>query len=143
MDAHDGARGGGVGRDGTAYVAFLHFDGSNLRAAVAMRSPGGVFGDPRDLSPAGLDAFSPVVAVDRQGNATLVWLRGGSVEARFRPAGGDWQDIATVPPPATSTGTGFIGPALAVGENGGAVVAWVQGDTAPRRVTAATSPRTS
>ena len=48
-----------VARDGTAYVAFQHFDGSNFRAAVVMRSPGGGFGAVRDLSPAGQDAFSP------------------------------------------------------------------------------------
>ena len=117
-----------VARDGTAYVAFVHFDGASARAAVVMRSPGGGFGAPRDLSPAGLDASNPVVAVDRQGSATLAWLRGGAIETRLRPAGGDWLEAATVPPPAAATGTAFNGPALAAGDNGGAVVGWVQGD---------------
>src|SRR5262245_46280406 len=60
-----------VARDGTAYVAFQRWDGTNFRAAVAERPPGGTFGPPRDLSPVTGDAFGPVIALDRQGNATL------------------------------------------------------------------------
>src|SRR4051812_15297882 len=54
--------------DGTAFAAFQHFDGANFRVAVAMRTPGGEFGAARDLSAGGEDAFSPALAVDRQGN---------------------------------------------------------------------------
>ncbi len=51
-----------------------------------------VLGPLRDLSPAGTDASDPVVAVDRQGNATLAPLTStpSGVETRFRSAGGDW-----------------------------------------------------
>src|SRR6478735_6156282 len=60
--------------------------------AVAERRPGGGFGPARDLSAAGRDAFSPSLAVDRAGNVTLAWLQGAGfvVQARFKPAGGDW-----------------------------------------------------
>jgi hypothetical protein len=95
-----------VAPDGTAFAGFQRYDGANLRAAVAMRVPSGGFGAVRDLSPAGKDAFSPAVAVDRQGNATLAWLQGPdfTIQARFRPIGGDWTE------PTTLSGTGVSRP---------------------------------
>jgi hypothetical protein len=110
-----------MARDGTAFVAFLRYDGANLRTGVAVRSPGGGFGPVRALSPAGQDAFSPTIAVDRQGNATIAWMQGPAfnVQARFRPAGGDWGEAAPL-----TAGQIHSGPSLAVGDNGGAVVAW-------------------
>ncbi len=110
-----------VAADGTAFAAFQHFDGANLRAAVAQRTPGGGFGAVRDLSPAGADAFNPAVAVDRQGNATLAWLQGPDlkIQARLKPAGADWTDPITL-----SAATTVTGPVIATGDNGAAVVAW-------------------
>jgi hypothetical protein len=122
--------------DGTGFAAFQRYDGANLRVSVATRVPGGGFGAPRDLSPAGKEAFNPAVAVDRQGNATLAWLQGPdfTIQARFRPAGGDWTE------PTTLSTTGVIsGPAVAAGDNGAAVVAWGRATGGPvRRVEAAT-----
>ena len=125
-----------VGLDGTAFAAFQHFDGANLRAAVAMRLPGGGFGAVRDLSPAGKEAFDAVVAVDRQGNATLAWLQGPdfTIQSRSRPAGGDWTEPTTLSAPGVTTS-----PAVAVGDNGAAVVAWGRATGGMvRRVEAAT-----
>ena len=111
-----------VARDGTAFAAFEHFDGANTRVAVAQRLPGGGFGPARDLSLPGRDAFSPAIAVDRQGNATLAWMQGPAfaVHTRSRPAGGDWGEVSPPLAPVTIS----AGPALAVGDNGAAVVAW-------------------
>src|SRR3954453_17079151 len=114
-----------VARDGTALVAFQHYDGENYRAGVVARVPGGGFGVVRDLSAAGRDAFGTVIAFDRQGNATIVWdeyaAGGSTVQERFRPSGGDWGAVATL-----FTGTLYSLPVLAVGDNGATVVAWVQ-----------------
>src|SRR4051812_40906040 len=109
-----------VARDGTAYVAFQRFDGANQRIVVATRAPSGGVGAPRDLPPAGRDAFAPVIAVDRQGNVTVAWMQGPAfvVQARTKPAGGDW-DEAGAP---LSTGPIAKGPSLAVADGGGAVV---------------------
>src|SRR4051812_27705648 len=87
-----------VARDGTAWVAFERFDGANTRVAVAERVAGGGFGPARDLSAPGRDAFSPALAVDRSGAVTLAWTQGAGfvVQARHRPAGGDWGE-ATPP----------------------------------------------
>jgi hypothetical protein len=110
-----------VAPDGTAFAAFQRFDGANLRVAVAMRLPGGGFGPARDLSPAGKEAFNPAVAVDRQGNATLAWVQGPdfTIQARSRPAGGDWTEPTTVSAPSS-----FIGPAIATGDGGAAAIVW-------------------
>jgi hypothetical protein len=126
-----------LGRDGTAFAAFQRFDGANLRAAVAMRVPGGGFGAAVDLSPAGKDAADPVVAVDPQGNATLAWLQLSdlTIRARYRPAGGDWTEPTTL-----SATQAITAPAVAVGVNGAAVVAWGRktGNGEVARVEAAT-----
>src|SRR5262249_39944425 len=99
-----------------AFVAYAHWDGQHLRAAVAMRSPGGGFGPVRDLS-TGADAFDVTVAVDRQGNATLTW-DDGAIEGRFRPAGRDGRAGQTL---AAGAGGGAW---LAVSDAGGAVAGW-------------------
>lgn len=103
-----------VAPDGTAFVAFVH----GTVIGVAMRNPGGASGAVRDLSGAG--SFSPAIAVDRQGDVTLAWHAGdGTIQERYRPAGGDWGA------PATLSGGGvFNGPRVATGDNGAAVVAW-------------------
>src|SRR5690349_4435391 len=82
--------------------------------AVAERAPGGAFGPPRDLSAAGRDAFSPALAVDHAGNVTLAWMQGAGfvVQARYRPAGGDWGEAT----PPLSLGPIANGPAVAVGD---------------------------
>jgi hypothetical protein len=115
-----------VAPDGTAFVAFDHFDGTHDRAGVVMRAPGGGFGAVRDLSPAGQDVFGGVVAVDHQGNVTLAYASStdAAVEVRYRPVGQDWSD------PVKVAASGSFGPvALAVGDNGAAVVAWQQSAT--------------
>lgn len=108
-----------MARDGTAFVAVAHSDGAHTRVAVTLHSPGGGFGQLRDLSPAGADASDPQIAVDRQGNATLAYVDAGGVETRFRPAGGDW---GAVNGPLSSTSVSGL--SLAAGDNGAAVVAW-------------------
>src|SRR3954470_16760218 len=65
-----------VAPDGTAWVAFERFDGTNTRVSVAERRVGGAFGPARDLSAAGRDAASPALVVDRFGNVTLTWMQG-------------------------------------------------------------------
>src|SRR4051795_10452188 len=110
-----------VARDGTAFAAFVRFDGTD-RAVVATRSPGGAFGAVRDLSNVGDTVSSPVVAVDRQGDATVAWADftpPTAVEVRFRPAGGDWGATSRI-----DVGGAVNQLVLAVGDNGAAVVAW-------------------
>lgn len=114
-----------MARDGTAFAAFDHFDGTHDRAGVAMHVPGGGFGPVRDLSDAGDDVSPPVVAVDRAGNATVAWANftHPAVEVRFRPAGGDWGPVAKA-----DAGGAVNSPALAVGDNGAVVVSWRRPD---------------
>jgi hypothetical protein len=99
-------------------VAVAHSDGANTRVGVALHVPNGGLGPVRDLSPAGVNAGSPLIAVDRQGNATVVYGDAGGIETRLRPAGGDWGAVIGLP----GASPGDL--SLAVGDNGAAVLAW-------------------
>lgn len=73
-----------------------------------------------NVSPEGVSAAQPQVALDGEGNATAVWLRGGNtVRSAFRPAGGVWGDEFTR---MGSAGAPCGAPQLAVNEAGAAVV---------------------
>jgi hypothetical protein len=125
-----------MARDGTTIVAFNHFDGANNRIGVAVRAPGAGFATVRDVSAPGEDASVPVVAVDRQGTATLAYRQGAAIVARSRPAGGDWGPIT----PALSGTPVARGPAIAVGDNGAAAVVWSRFAGGIERAEAAVRP---
>src|SRR3954451_24681724 len=80
----------------------VRYDGSNAIVASSYRPAGGVFAPPVHLSAAGRDAHAPQVTFDAAGNALAVWTRanhGGaqdSVQAAFRPAGGDFAPAVDV-----------------------------------------------
>ena len=62
--------------DGTAIVALNRFDGSVFRTALRRRSAAGVLGSLRDVSPAGMNAAYPAVALRSDGIALAAWLDG-------------------------------------------------------------------
>jgi PKD repeat protein len=117
----------GMGRDGTTVAAFQRREGSFDRIYAAVRAPGGSFGPAVPLSDDGVSASGADVAVDAQGNATVAWLRGGVVQAKFRPAGGDFG--VTFP----LSGPDGQAPAVSAGPNGGAVVAFSAGSATSMR----------
>ncbi|GAA4715596.1 PKD domain-containing protein [Nocardioides conyzicola] len=110
----------GVAPDGTAYAAFVRTD-TVARVYVAVRPPGGAFGTATALSEDGTAASNVVLDVDRQGVATLAWVRGGVLQAAKRSPGGDWSA------PQTVSGPNAASPALAVGTNGAAALVWHSG----------------
>lgn len=79
---------------------------------------------PADISDAGSDSHTPLVAVGPDGEATVIWLRehGGTTVLRSasRPGAGEgWSDATWV------TGIGVVEqPALAVDGQGGAMAVW-------------------
>jgi len=94
---------------------------------AATRPAGGSWSTPQNLSVPNGNIIQVEVALDAQGNATAVWNRLNissseyRVQARSRPAGGDWslpQDVST----AGSNAIRFF--QLAVGAEGTAVAAW-------------------
>ena len=97
---------------------------------AAVRSPGGEWGPPRQISLPTEDAGFPDVAVDAAGNAVAVWDRMDVpdskyvVEAALHPAGGDWA-------PAVKLSRGERNawePSVAMDGAGNATAAWYSPD---------------
>lgn len=88
---------------GNATAVWEHWTGNDTAVAVAYRPAGAGWETPADVSEqeeplvAGEhDAYSPRVAVDGAGDATIVWARYAGtnrilIQAVYRPAGGSWQ----------------------------------------------------
>jgi hypothetical protein len=113
----------GVDADGNALIAWWGLTGTNYRVAVRARSATGVLSPVQVLSPAGIDAVVPRVAVSANGSALITWSVGNgtnsSVQARSRSANGVLGRIQTL------SNSGHDGsPELAIDPAGNAVVAW-------------------
>ncbi|MET0557198.1 MAG: PKD domain-containing protein [Solirubrobacterales bacterium] len=69
--------------------------GFNTLAQAALRPPGGGWSGPADLSSGGSIAAAPQVAVDRAGDAIVVWSDSAAspslILSATRPAGGGWE----------------------------------------------------
>jgi hypothetical protein len=112
-----------VAPNGTT-LAVSDLIGGEERVRARLRRPGEAFGQIFDLSPAGVVASNPSVAVDQQGNFTVAWLEApnSQVHAARLPAGaGAFADFQTV-----STGNPTSTPVVGVGGNGTAVIAYFQ-----------------
>lgn len=90
--------------------------------AAALASVHGRWGAAVQLSPTGQDSdptADPEVAVDPQGDATVVWAENSSLQSSERLAAtGVWQ------PPVAIASDDAASPSLAVDQNGDAVVVW-------------------
>ncbi len=121
-----------VGAQGT--VTALWSEGEPNSYGViraASRAAGGDWGASVELSDGARLAASPQVAVDPQGDVTAVWtLHTGSrddgvIQARTRPAGGDW----SATPTDLSGADGLARePRLALDASGDATVVWQRSD---------------
>ncbi|MDQ3990737.1 MAG: hypothetical protein M3245_00290 [Actinomycetota bacterium] len=132
-----------VDRDGDALVVWERRDGSSgnwWRVQARWRSAAGVLSDVQNLSPAGQDAQDPQVAMDRNGNAVVVWevtsyspTEGGeSVQARRRSASGTLGPVRTLSDPGQKADD----PQVAMDPGGNAVVVWRRYDGANSRIQA-------
>jgi hypothetical protein len=110
--------------DGDAVVVWERSNGTNTIVQAAFRPPGGSFGETKDLSEIGQSAGLAQVAMDRLGDAVVVWERSNGtntiIQAAFRPAGGSFglpQDLS-----AAGGNAGF--PRVALDDQGNAVAVW-------------------
>lgn len=110
----------------TAVVWTAFYDLSNRTVHASMRLPGGVFGEPVELStPGRVAAAGADVVVAPDGSATVIWSEGGSgvvrtVRASTRAPGGSFGAPVTVSDgvdPAQE-------PAVAVGRDGATTAVW-------------------
>jgi hypothetical protein len=119
----------GVAPDGTAVAAWgqASAPGGDTVLQVSTRPPGGSFG-PAVTVPGTAGAFSVEVGIDGGGNATVSWLQGSAVRALLVPRNGGPGG------PQTIDGSGVTEQVLAVGNQGRAVVAWADNNSAPEPV---------
>ncbi len=137
----------GVGSDGTTTIVWREYDGANDRVRASTRAPAGAWPNPatpgavETISPIGLDASSPQVAVGPDGAATAVWiLYDGSnyiVQAATRPAG---QASFGTPQDLTATGLNASSPQIATAPDGTTTVVWGRSNGSNTIVQAATRP---
>ncbi len=122
---------------GSATVVWTRSDGANLRVQSAFRSRWDGYLAVETLSEAGQDGFEPQVAVDRRGNATVVWTRfDGSherIQSSFRPYFSGFEAAETI----SLAGQGASGPQVAVDHSGNAIAVWTRSDGAKLRVQSA------
>jgi hypothetical protein len=80
------------------------------------------WGSPTDLSTAGVDSTDPQVAIDSNGNVTVVWVEGGLLKSQiYTSSSGLWSGILNV----SNTGTASA-PRLGVQSDGTVTAIWVQ-----------------
>jgi hypothetical protein len=116
--------------DGDGVFVWTRFDGTYDRIQARQRSAGGALGPVQNVSPAGGDAAQPKVAVDRHGDAVLLWQHSdGShwrVQARALSATGALgpvQNLGVGTPPLFH-GSGTNSPQVGVDSHGGSVFVW-------------------
>ncbi|HEX8207912.1 MAG TPA: hypothetical protein VF587_17745, partial [Solirubrobacteraceae bacterium] len=110
---------------GDAVAVWREDDGSDIRAATALRPAGGTFGPGSYRSDSGDDADLPDVAMNARGDALVSWtLYQGTdtIQAATRPAGGAFGDPLDVsePPDHAYSQRG------ALDDAGNAIVAFIQ-----------------
>jgi PKD domain len=109
---------------GDTLLVWVQNSGTSSVIEAAWRPAGGAFNAPVRLSPPSVKAFSPTVAMDEQGDATVAWQSyynpAHVVEVAWRPAGGVFSTLAK-----PLGGEESEDPVVAMDSRGDATVAWV------------------
>lgn len=130
---------------GEATAVWIRAEGLKSIVETSTRPRAGEWSTPRKLSPAGLEALEPQVAVTADGEAVVVWAgeEGASsiVRAVSRPAGGEWSAIAKLSGPNVAGHEPAFAPRVAIDATGEAVAVWERFDGEHNRVEAAARPR--
>ena len=112
--------------DGDALVVWEGYDGTNHRVQARARSAAGVLGPIETLSAAGRNSYRPKVAVDADGDALVIWRRGGEkgtisrIQARARSAAGMLGPIQNL----SEAGRRADSHEVAIDAEGDALVVW-------------------
>jgi len=125
-----GDHGVAIDAQGNATAIWTEFGGSSFVVRTASRPAGGAWSAATDLSAdADGNATAPRLAVDPQGDATVVWIGDGDdpdgpgtirvVRSRSRPAGGAWDTAVDL----SHDGNAYV-PQVAIDPQGGATAIW-------------------
>ncbi len=130
----------GVDADGDAVVAWYANNGDDVRVYARVRRPGGRLSGVAALSPVGLDAGPPQLAIDADGDAVVGWLvaSGGifRAQARTRTAAGPLTPVVFL----SASGVNATGPDISGNASGVVVAAWVRSGAPFTRVQATSGP---
>jgi Divergent InlB B-repeat domain len=125
---------------GNALAVWQRSNGTDVLIQDSLRSSGGAFAAPLDVSATGGSAQDPRVAVDGSGNALAVWERSNGtnfiVQSSFRPAGG----VFAAPVDLSATGKDAGNPEVAFDGSGNAVAVWARFDGSNNIVQSAFRP---
>jgi hypothetical protein len=112
----------GVAANGDALIVWVRSDGTTSRVQARSRSAAGVLGPVQTLSPAGVNASNPRVAVAPNGRSVIMWQLADRIQARARSAAGVLSAAQTL----SGTGTTVQEPCVGIADNGNAVFAWLR-----------------
>jgi hypothetical protein len=119
--------------------ALLPLAGALAVLLVLTGSAAAIFGAPQTISPAGVAASEPQIATDEDGDAVAVWTAGAEgaleVQARFRPAGGEWGPVETLSTPGEDSSS----PQVVFDERDNALIAWTSFQTSQTDPASATA----
>ena len=126
--------------------------GSNDIVQAATLPAGGAWQMPVDLSEAGLDAGSPDVALDPQGDAVVTWSAATSaivgshsavMQAAVRLAGGAWQAPVDISVAGQEVDDPQFEPKVAIDPQGNAIAVWEGLDGEDQVIQSAVRPTAS
>jgi hypothetical protein len=127
-----------VNAAGDAVFGWLPFDEPFNRLKIRVRSAAGVWSAVQTVSPAGVEAGWPAIAIDSTGRALIVWQgHDGTnvrIQARARTAAGVLGAVQTLSP----AGQDGWAPDVAIDTNSRAIVTWYRFDGSRYRVQART-----
>ena len=126
-----------VAPDGTTVAAWSRREGSGDVVEAVRRAPGQAFGAPTTLSETGNGATAPQVAMDGGGNATVAWEEDLPAGERIRVARLAAGASGFEPSQTLVSMDDAAAPAVGVGANGTAVVAFQEGTFGSRVLKAA------
>ena len=119
-----------MNRSGEAVVVWRRYDGSNtIIQSSRSDDAGATWSIPTNLSAAGVNSYSPQVAITRSGNAVTVWHRDDNIDlviqfSQSDDAGSTW----SVPANLSAAGGSAMNSQVAVDSSGNAVAVWRNND---------------
>jgi hypothetical protein len=130
-----------IDSEGNATAVWYRSNGSNWIIQASTKLSGGSWQTPADLSDIGQDAEVPHIALDSEGNATVVWYRSNGsnwiIQASTKLSGGLWQHT---PDDLSDTGPNAVVPQIAVDSSGNATAVWFRFNGSNWIIQASTKP---
>lgn len=135
-----------VAPDGTVTAVWTRSDGTNFRIQSANRTPNGPWSAAQTVSPAGMSASGPALAVDSSGDVVAAWSQNDGTNLRINAAfqsPGPGQSFGA-PTVVSDPGHDASNVSVSMDNSGNALTAWERSDGTNLRVQTATrSPGSS